>query len=416
MSAAFLLEQLLNGVQLGVMLFLMAAGLTLVFGVMGLINLAHGSLYMVGAFACAWTVGADRLVPGSALGAGLRGGGARRRRIEIVVIRRLYDRDHLDQVLATFSLILFFNEVDALAVRRAAALPEHPRRAVGRACRCRAAAATRSIASRIIAVGLLVALGLYLLIPRTRLGMLIRAGERIARWSQRSASTSAPSTRWCSGSAPCWRAWRARWSGRCSRSRSAWASRVLILAFVVVVIGGIGSIRAPSRRLLVGVVDTLGRACCRAPSRLFMSHAEADGAGAGARFDRDLSRHGRWCSLVRPKGLFPRRMPETATRRAAINRAGRAARCVAGAAVRRRRSDEPFYVTLATRVRSSRSPAVGLNLVLGYGGLVSFGHAAFFGLGGYAVGILATTPSTAAVLPGRSSPAAISCWCSGPPR
>jgi branched-chain amino acid transport system permease protein len=95
-SSAFLFEQLLNGLQLGVMLFLMAAGLTLVFGVMGLINLAHGSLYMVGAFACAWTVGET----GSfwlGLVAGLVSAAATGAVIEIVVIRRLYDRDHLDQ-------------------------------------------------------------------------------------------------------------------------------------------------------------------------------------------------------------------------------------------------------------------------------------------------------------------------------
>jgi branched-chain amino acid transport system permease protein len=109
-STAFLFEQLLNGVQLGVMLFLMAAGLTLVFGVMGLINLAHGSLYMVGAFACAWVVGET----GSfwlGLGAALVAAAATGCAIEILVMRRLYQRDHLDQVLATFSLILIFSEV-----------------------------------------------------------------------------------------------------------------------------------------------------------------------------------------------------------------------------------------------------------------------------------------------------------------
>ena len=130
-SSAFLLEQLLNGVQLGVMLFLMAAGLTLVFGVMGLINLAHGSLYMVGAFACAWTVeqtGSFWLGLGAGLIAAALAGAA----IEALVIRRLYDRDHLDQVLATFSLILIFAEAHALDFWRAAALSRHPGGALGR--------------------------------------------------------------------------------------------------------------------------------------------------------------------------------------------------------------------------------------------------------------------------------------------
>ena len=109
MTVALFLEQILNGLQLGVMLFLMAAGLTLIFGVMGLINLAHGSLFMVGGFVCAavaawtgsfWLGLIASLIAAAALGA----------LVEIVVIRRLYDRDHLDQVLATFALVLMFSE------------------------------------------------------------------------------------------------------------------------------------------------------------------------------------------------------------------------------------------------------------------------------------------------------------------
>jgi branched-chain amino acid transport system permease protein len=110
MSALLLLEQLLNGLQLGVMLFLMAAGLTLIFGVMGLINLAHGSLYMIGAYVAAtvtsitgsFLLGLLAALPAAAL-VGMA--------IEVVALRRLYQRDHLDQVLATFGLILFFNEL-----------------------------------------------------------------------------------------------------------------------------------------------------------------------------------------------------------------------------------------------------------------------------------------------------------------
>src|ERR1700686_3502686 len=102
-------EQVLNGVQFGVMLFLMAAGLTLVFGIMNLINLAHGSIYMVGAYVAAAFAATGSFLLGlaAALGAAIIVGVA----IEIVVFRRLYGRDHLDQVLATFGLILFFNEM-----------------------------------------------------------------------------------------------------------------------------------------------------------------------------------------------------------------------------------------------------------------------------------------------------------------
>jgi len=106
---ALVVEQLLNGLQFGFMLFLMAAGLTLVFGVMGLINLAHGSLYMIGAFACAVVAAAS----GSfwlGLAASLAATAMVGALMEMTVLRRLYRRDHLDQVLATFALILVFSE------------------------------------------------------------------------------------------------------------------------------------------------------------------------------------------------------------------------------------------------------------------------------------------------------------------
>src|SRR5436853_3224644 len=104
------LEQCLNGLQFGLLLFLLAAGLTLVFGIMDLVNLAHGSLYMVGAyFAATFAAWTGSFVAGAllALGATLFVGMA----VEVVALRRLYGRDHLDQVLGTFGLILFFNEL-----------------------------------------------------------------------------------------------------------------------------------------------------------------------------------------------------------------------------------------------------------------------------------------------------------------
>src|SRR6202012_3123450 len=105
-----LVEQILNGLQFGLLLFLLAAGLTLVFGIMDLVNLAHGSLYMVGAyFAATFAAWAGSFVLGAvlALAATLLVGMA----VEVVVMRRLYGRDHLDHVLGTFGLILFFNEL-----------------------------------------------------------------------------------------------------------------------------------------------------------------------------------------------------------------------------------------------------------------------------------------------------------------
>src|SRR3954462_8309786 len=119
MTPALFAEQLLNGVQFGVMLFLMAAGLTLVFGIMNLVNLAHGSLYMVGAYlAVAATQWTGNYLLG--VGLGLLGTLLVGMVIEVVALRTLYERDHLDQVLATFGLILFFNELVAIIWGRAA--------------------------------------------------------------------------------------------------------------------------------------------------------------------------------------------------------------------------------------------------------------------------------------------------------
>src|SRR5215813_10663912 len=168
------LEQCLNGLQFGLLLFLLAAGLTLIFGIMDLVNLAHGSLYMVGAyFAATFTVWTGSLIAGAvlALGAALIVGMA----VEVIAIRRLYGRDHLDQVLGTFGLILFFNELVRIIWGPAGlSLPlpawlsawieilpglDYPTYRVV-----------------IILVTLAVAGALYVLVMRTRIGMLIRAG------------------------------------------------------------------------------------------------------------------------------------------------------------------------------------------------------------------------------------------------
>src|SRR5690554_2964499 len=157
------------------MLFLMAAGLTLVFGVMGLINLAHGSLYMIGAFACAGVAAAT----GSywlGLMASLAAAAAAGALMELTVIRRLYARDHLDQVLATFALILVFSEATRWLF---GSFPLHlsvPAVLAGPVTLPGGIPYPRSRLA-IIAVGLVVAGGLFWLIRRTRLGVRIRAGE-----------------------------------------------------------------------------------------------------------------------------------------------------------------------------------------------------------------------------------------------
>jgi branched-chain amino acid transport system permease protein len=258
-DASLLLVQALNGLQLGVLLFLMAAGLTLVFGIMNLVNLAHGSLYMLGAYFAAafqqWTgsflLGAFLALLATAL-VGLA--------VELVVIRGLYARDHLDQVLATFGLILFFNELVRVVWGRAAVFVALPPALAGHV---QLLPGVRYPAYRllIVAVGLAVALFLYLLIARTRLGMLIRAG---AANRAMVAALGVDVARLSTGVFALGAALAALaglMAAPLLSVESGMGEPVLILTFVVIVVGGIGSIRgALVAAVLVGVVDTVGRA------------------------------------------------------------------------------------------------------------------------------------------------------------
>lgn len=279
MSLALFVEQLLNGIQFGVTLFLMAAGLTLVFGVMGLINLAHGSLYMVGAFACAavaaWT-GSFWLGLAASLAAAAAAGAV----VEWAVIRRLYDRDHLDQVLATFALILVFSEgmrwlfgpfplyLDMPPVLSGTlTLPggiEYP-----------------IFRLAIIIIGIAVALGLHLLVARTRIGMRIRAGasdrEMVAALGVDIATLY--TVIFALGAALAGLA--GALVGVSQSVQVGMGEPVLILAFVVIVIGGIGSLRgAMIGAILVGVTDTMGRFLLPQLFALLMPASEAATAGA----------------------------------------------------------------------------------------------------------------------------------------
>ena len=302
MQTALLIEQILNGLQFGVMLFLMAAGLTLIFGVMGLINLAHGSLYMIGAFACA-TVAAATGSFWLGLVASLAAAAAAGALVEMTVIRRLYDRDHLDQVLATFALILIFSEGTRWVfgsfplyldipplLRGALALPGGGAYPVYRLA--------------IIGVGIAVAIGLYFLISRTRLGMRIRAGESdremIAALGVdiRSLYTVV----FALGAALAGLA--GALVGALQSVQVGMGEPVLILAFVVIVIGGIGSIKgALVGAVLVGVIDTLGRFLLPVAFAMFMDASAAAGIGA-ALASMLIYVFMALVLAIRPQGLF----------------------------------------------------------------------------------------------------------------
>jgi branched-chain amino acid transport system permease protein len=278
-SALLLIEQVLNGLQFGVMLFLMAAGLTLIFGVMGLINLAHGSLYMIGAFAAAAVAG----VTGSfllALLASLIAAATAGALVEVVVIRRLYDRDHLDQVLATFALILIFSEGVRWIFGSFPLFLEIPEAFAGPVM---LPGGIQYPAYRllIIVIGLAVALGLFQLITRTRIGIQIRAGEcdREMIAALGVDISKLYTLVFALGAALAGLA--GALVGAIQSVQIGMGEPVLILAFVVIVIGGIGSIKgAFVGALLVGLTDTLGGVLLPAIFGSFMEASAATAVGA----------------------------------------------------------------------------------------------------------------------------------------
>lgn len=258
MTAALFFEQVLNGLQLGMTLFLMSAGLTLVFGVMGLINLAHGSLYMIGAFFCAYVTNlSDSFLLG--LLAGFMGAAIAGIIIEVAVIRKLYNRGHLDQVLATFALILILSEATSWIFGASPLYLSIPSWLSGSVTLF--GGGTYPIYRLvIIAIGLLIAYGLYLLITKTRLGMQIRAGES----DREMIAALGVDIRTIYTLIFALGAALAGLAGSLVSTlysvEVGMGEPVLILALVVIVIGGIGSVKgALIASILVGVVDTMGR-------------------------------------------------------------------------------------------------------------------------------------------------------------
>ncbi|HFD15287.1 MAG TPA: branched-chain amino acid ABC transporter permease [Rhodospirillales bacterium] len=278
MDLLLLLQQTLNGLQLGVMLFLMAAGLTLIFGIMDLINLAHGSFYMLGAYVTAWLVGlVDAFLPALALA--LLATAAVGYLVEVTALRRLYGRDHLYQVLATFGLILFFNEGIKLLFGPQPIFLQPPDWLSGQVPLFGAPYPVIRLA--IIAVGLASALLLWWLIGRTRLGMLIRAGADDREMVQALGVDIARLFGIIFALGAALAALAGAMAGPVLAVRIGMGEDILILAFVVIVIGGIGSIRgAFVGALLVGLVDTYGRALLPDLLALVLERTVADAAGA----------------------------------------------------------------------------------------------------------------------------------------
>lgn len=299
------LAQMLNGIQYGVMLFLMAAGLTLVFGIMNVINLAHGSFYMIGAYAATATVLATHSVVLGLL-AGIGAGAAVGAAIEVAVIRQLYGRDHLDQVLATFGLILFFNEMVQIIWGPTALYATVPTFLAGQVDIV-PGAPYPAYRLAIIAVGLAVAVLLYLLVGKTRLGMLIRAGASNREMLGALGINVTLLNTLVFGLGAALAALAGLMAGPIFTVQAGMGENVLILAFVVIVIGGTGSIRgAFVAALLVGVVDTMGRAFLRPLLATVLTASAADNAGPAL---ASMLIYLLMAAVLffRPRGLFPPR-------------------------------------------------------------------------------------------------------------
>ena len=297
-----LLEQCLNGLQFGLLLFLLAAGLTLVFGIMDLVNLAHGSLYMMGAyFAASFSAWTGDFFSGAllALGATLLLGIV----LEMVALRPLYGRDHLDHVLGTFGLILFFNELVRLVWGPAGlSLPLPPA--------LNAAVEIFGVyypvyRLLIILVALLVALFLYFVVMKTRLGMLIRAGASNREMVGALGVDIKLLFTLVFGLGAALAGLAGLMQAPILTVQIGMGENILILAFVVIVIGGIGSIRgAFVAAIFVGLVDTLGRAFLPDLLRLVLS------VTAASTVARSLSSMLIYLLMaivlaLRPQGLFP---------------------------------------------------------------------------------------------------------------
>ena len=303
MDWTLLVVQLLNGFQLGILLFLLASGLTLIFGIMDFVNLAHGSLYMVGAFFCAtltdWTgsflLGVILALPATAA-VGLA--------VELIVVRRLYQRDHLDHVLATFGLILFFDTLTQLIWGPDGITIPLPAWLDGRVS-VMPGIEVPTYRIAIILVGIAVAIGLYLIVTWTRLGMRIRAG------ASNRAMTGALGVDinllftlvFALGAVLAGLA--GMMIAPITEASVGMGNQIIIVTFVVIVIGGIGSIKgAFVAALIIGMIDTMGRSYLDHLFKLFMTNqnAETSAPAISAMLIYILMAI---VLAVRPQGLFP---------------------------------------------------------------------------------------------------------------
>lgn len=303
MSFSLLLIQCLNGLQYGVLLFLIAAGLTLVFGVMGFINLAHGVQYMVGAylaFAFYGLTGNFFLALVLSLVVALIFGLL----LEVLVFRHLYERDHLDQVLATFGIILFLNEA-AKVIFGPLTLTIPPPEFLSGSVQLTENLRYPVYRFATIAAGLAVAVALWAIVTRTRVGMLIRAGASNPTMVSALGVNIQRLFMVVFGFGAMLAGFAGVIAAPIFSIEPGMGDNILIVAFVVIIIGGIGSIRgAFIAALLVGLIDTMGRSLATSTLGLIFDSSMANqiGPALASMLVYILMAA---ILIVRPEGLFP---------------------------------------------------------------------------------------------------------------
>ena len=278
MTSTLILEQAFNGLQAGVTLFLVAAGLTLILGIMDVVFLAHGAQVMIGAYAAAaitaatgnFYIGLLLAVPVTFASGYL---------LEFLLIRHLYRRDHMEQVLATFGLILFFNELIRIGFGPAALYSDLPPSLSGFV---EILPGTPYPVYRlgVILVGLACAVAIHMFVSRTRIGAMVRAGANNPEMTAALGINIKILFRLIFATGACFAGVAGMMLGPITAVQPGMGEPLLILSLVVIIIGGIGSVRgAFIAAIIVGLVDTLGRVFLPAMLRLVVDQATADGAG-----------------------------------------------------------------------------------------------------------------------------------------
>ena len=278
MTLTLILEQAFNGLQAGVTLFLVAAGLTLILGIMDVVFLAHGAQVMIGAYAAAaitsatgnFYIGLLLAIPVTFASGYL---------LEFLLIRHLYRRDHMEQVLATFGLILFFNELIRIGFGPAALYSDLPPSLSGFV---EILPGTPYPVYRlgVILVGLACAIAIHTFVSRTRIGAMVRAGANNPEMTAALGINVKILFRFIFAAGACFAGVAGMMLGPITAVQPGMGEPLLILSLVVIIIGGIGSVRgAFIAAIIVGLVDTLGRVFLPAMLRLVVDQATADGAG-----------------------------------------------------------------------------------------------------------------------------------------